>query len=201
MPNQFDEIARILASPMPRRRALGSIGSIMAGGLLAALGVGKAEAQADRGDRGTGENGGQQNGGWVAKICRPACRNGQICCPGTGQPAFCVDPGSTCCGNNACPPGETCCTGNDGRQFCSGPNRTCCGNRACNSNQKCCTSGARAFCVDQAATCCGRHVCRGSQTCCGGFVCCRSNETCCIGRACCGPNEACINGRCRPSRS
>ena len=51
----FDEAARILAGPLPRRQALRRLVGMFAGGLLAAFGSGQAEAA----------------------TCKPACSAGQ----------------------------------------------------------------------------------------------------------------------------
>ena len=46
----LDDIARILASPIPRRQALRLLGGILAGGILSTLGVKQAAAQQESED-------------------------------------------------------------------------------------------------------------------------------------------------------
>src|SRR5205823_1198264 len=46
MENRFDELAKTLAEPMPRRQAFRKIGGIVAGATLAFFGLGKTTAQA-----------------------------------------------------------------------------------------------------------------------------------------------------------
>ena len=73
----FDEAARILASKMPRRRALGRLGALIGGSLMASLGASSAQAQ--------------------TTICKVGsttitCGSGKVCCTTSSKP-FCVSSG------------------------------------------------------------------------------------------------------------
>ena len=72
----FDDISRVLASPMPRRRALKLIVGALAGGSLMASGLGRAEAA-------------------VQVTCTPSTCSaaGSIRC----SERCCCPPGFTCC--------------------------------------------------------------------------------------------------------
>jgi hypothetical protein len=173
MGNLFDDAARILASPLPRRQALKALGRVLTGSLLAAFGVRQAESQSNGGN---------------SSPCRPACGRDQICCPGGGGPAFCIGSGRSCCGKESCGPGSVCCTGPRGSRFCSGEGRRCCGATSCGPAEECCTTGSEPFCALRGATCCGNTSCGRTETCCANTV-------------CCGANQACRSGRCQASRS
>ncbi len=89
--NLFDEIARTLASPMPRRRALGRIlGTLAVAAVPGMLWTSSALAQGKR--------------------CRTnaQCPAGQRCCSGT----ICCPNDQICCGSGTntlcCPPGFVC---------------------------------------------------------------------------------------------
>jgi hypothetical protein len=187
----FDEAARILASPVPRRRALRLLGGALVAAIVGTIGSTRAGAQ----------------------TCSPACLGNQKCCPGFGGgPNFCVAQNRTCCGNTSCAANQTCCGTGPGA-FCRNQNQTCCGSTACNTvqGQVCCGT----FCRAQNQTCCGTATaCSPSQTCCTtapvpfcrsqtqtccGTIACNSNQTCCNNVACCGPNQRCVNSACEAS--
>jgi hypothetical protein len=151
--NAVDEASRILAGTLPRRQALKALTRVLAGSIFAAFG-------------------GQQSFG--QQPCQPACKGGQVCCPGAGgRGPFCIGRNQTCCGSEGCAPTQTCCTGGNGQNFCSSRGGTCCGN-----------------------TSCGR-----THTCCGNRVCCDQNQTCCGNIVCCGQHQTCRRGRCDVSKS
>jgi len=112
--NLFDEIARVLASPMPRRQALGHIIGGLFGAAAIAAWPGRAHA-ADSckkdGDCGTGMFCCNK------KVC---CSSGELCC-GPGANSICCPAGGSCCGNGAnticCQPGEVC-SGNGSKVVC-----------------------------------------------------------------------------------
>jgi hypothetical protein len=115
MGNFFDQAARVIASPMPRRKALKALGGAAAAGILASLGIKTASAQA---------------------ACQPACPTNQFCCT-TGTKPFCRTAKKICCGNGTCPSDQFCCT--DGaKPFCRTAKKTCCGDVACGPDQTCC---------------------------------------------------------------
>lgn len=91
MDHLFDEIARILASPMPRRQAFRLLGGALVGGIVGALGIKQAAAQGASCGNGT-------------------CASGQKCCPGRAGvcTAFCADVQERCCGCVRCPETQRC---------------------------------------------------------------------------------------------
>jgi len=83
----FDEVARILASPMPRRQALRRVIGGLAGAALAtAAWPGNARADNDKTCSTDGD-----------------CKKNESCCNGT-----CCPPGKDCCGNKVCCPHGQC---------------------------------------------------------------------------------------------
>src|SRR5450755_3331039 len=112
MHSLLDDVARILASPLPRRRALKLVSGALAGGILAALDLRPAAAQNDAKPKcpprttkcGTGS------------LC---CSSTQTCCTTSATP-FCATQGKTCCGKTSCSSGQTCCKG-----VCCGKNQVC----------------------------------------------------------------------------
>src|SRR5437879_1010388 len=83
----FDEIARLLASPMPRRRAFRLILQSVGGAALVALGARPALA-----------------------ACDPPCGANLQCCT-VGGGGFCAPTALICCGGGTCNPStQQCCT-------------------------------------------------------------------------------------------
>lgn len=139
MDRLFDEAARILAGPMPRRRAV----AVLGGALLAALLGTDASAQL---------------------TCPGGCPFGSQCCPGQrGANNFCILNSLICCGNSSCNSslGETCCDG-----LCIPSGLVCCGNgngHACNQNNELCCG---TNCCNKSNTiCCGNLNCCGPHAC------------------------------------
>ena len=112
----FDDLARILASPLPRRQALKLFSGALAAGVLGAVGVRRAAAQ--------------------DALCPPAHVCGTNCClltehcckPATRKP-YCIKNTQICCGNTACGPHEVCC-----KTVCCAPGQTCVNGRCSSSN-------------------------------------------------------------------
>ena len=92
----FDEAARILASPIERRRALKLLGGVLVAGIWGT----RASAQA----------------------CTPPCAAGFKCCPGPGGTGsnFCIPVAAICCKNKGCNPDNEICCGN---LQCCGPHQ------------------------------------------------------------------------------
>lgn len=90
-----DDVARILASPIPRRQAFKLVGGALAGAFLSSIGIQRASAAA----------------------CNPACKKNEQCCPGgpggSGSP-FCANQSQICCHGTTCPPGQLCCSTRQG---------------------------------------------------------------------------------------
>jgi hypothetical protein len=91
----FDQIARTLASPMPRRQALGRILGTLAGASLAALvGTGRADNPSDPQPPCGADSDCRPNRTCCAKFCCPNA--GWVCCGGTATSTTGV----------CCPPGQ-----------------------------------------------------------------------------------------------
>src|SRR5437867_4293857 len=82
MDKLFDDISRVLASPVPRRRALRLIFSGLVGTTVAAFGLGTAQAF--------------------------ACPSGQFCCPSNTTCTRCCSNSVVCCNSKCCNPGDAC---------------------------------------------------------------------------------------------
>jgi len=188
MSHILDDIARIIASPMPRRRALQLLGATLAGGIFGSLGVRPIAAQ--QGNQGNQNNqGNQDNQGNKSKNnCGSTnCSKNQVCCNVSPYKAFCATSGKTCCGNTAGDGNHVCCkTGS--QPFLATRGKTCCGNTSCASGQICCTTCSKPFCASKGHTCCGSTTCSSKQFCCNNTV-------------CCDDQQSCVNGRCKASRS
>jgi hypothetical protein len=118
----FDDVARILAKPAPRRQALKLAAGVLAGGFLGALGVKQAAGQ-DANPQTCPA--GYTKCGNKGRCCAP----GKKCCiTGTRAP-FCVpNVNDTCCANTACGPKTVCCSG-----VCCAPRQTCVDGRCSSS--------------------------------------------------------------------
>ncbi len=166
----IDDVARVVASPIPRRQALRFLGGAIATGIFGTLGAKLASAAGC--PRGTTACG---------SVC---CESGKICCNEAGYKPFCATNGKSCCGGNSCDGGHTCCrTGSKPFQVTRG--KACCGNTACNKGSICCTTSSRPFCATGGKKCCGSTACGNGQACCN--------------TVCCAAHQICKNGRCLAS--
>jgi hypothetical protein len=152
-----DDVARILASPIPRREAFTRLTGVLFGGLLGSFGIRSAYAQ--------------QTSSTLPSSCKPACKENETCCGTT-----CINPHTTqCCqpGNTPCPSNQTCCG-----STCIDPKNTqCCtpGNTPCRFPNTCCGG----TCIGPATKCCtpSNTTCSPPKQCCGGV---QPNNTFCI---------------------
>jgi hypothetical protein len=96
MDKLFDQLSRLVASPVPRRQVLRSIGSAVVAAALAPLGIGKPS-------QGPKPQPGSCKPRWVD------CGDGRCC-----------QPNHTCCVDLCCPPSHTCCSGK-----CCNPSQQC----------------------------------------------------------------------------
>ena len=104
MDQLFDNIARILATPMSRRKAVGLVGSALAAAMVAALGVEPVYTEGQVPPIGEC-NPQQEKGG--SKTCRdnggPSCCPPGTCCANTGKArAQCCTKGQCVCANGRC---------------------------------------------------------------------------------------------------
>ena len=207
----FDDLARKLASPMPRQRAL----RLAAGAIVAAAVPGMRPGQAKAQSTVNADDAKcfQQYGAAAPVDCGGmsdgfhwCCRTGPDCC---GNGACCnKDPNvKEVCRNNRCVPeacpsenkcGKDCCTD---QEFCASPRRSLCcarGTDVCAATKAktglCCDprKGEQCCFNETKAACCSRN-----QTCKGGTCTCKSGKPPC-GKKCCEKGEVCSNGTCCP---
>lgn len=183
MSELFDEISRIVGSPIPRRRALKAVGGALIGAVFATSVYRKASS---------------------AQTMSYCCAGPGGSCFSQDEPLFCDPrlpwtqekcevsgyewrPGHSCCSDgHTCPPttsvccGATCC---DLDSICLGD--VCCPtNRVCQNSTLCCPSGT--VCVNNAC-CPTNRVCTNPTT----------NQTiCCSSGRCCGGTKCCPSGVC-----
>jgi hypothetical protein len=92
----FDDLSRVIASEVPRRKMLGMLGAAFGGAVMVSLGLRSAAFAQDSA---------------VLK-----CGSGQIicngkCCSGTCQDGRCCEKGMNHCGYECCPEAFICCSG------------------------------------------------------------------------------------------
>ncbi len=206
----IDDLARTIATPMPRSQALRLIAAIVFSGLLPrrafANTCGQSPCVCPQQDP-TRTKLCCVN---VGAGCLPACcTTSESCCtnhapPGSNLAACCrsneschagicvaCPSGQTGCGSTCCQPGETCGVAADGTSICCPTGQTPCGAMCCQANETCGVG------VDGKPTCgscpsgqslCGNKCCPGPCTnpgspCCGSEIDC--NGTCCeVGSTC-----------------
>jgi hypothetical protein len=189
--NRFDELAKALAGGVTRRRALRALGGGLAGGLLAALGLGKARA-----DNAWGQQ------------CEEYCKSlgahplGQC----VSSCVSCVKLGGTACGVDECCFGaEVCCGGNCGScpegQFldpdtcecvecledtdCPGPGQ-------CHLGGECVRGQCIFPTLANGTPCDDGNACTQHDTCQSG-VCVGGNPVVCAGGRPCDPAVGCVS--------
>ncbi|HEU4656942.1 MAG TPA: hypothetical protein VFR97_05435 [Capillimicrobium sp.] len=171
---RVDALARELAAPISRRRALGVLGAATAAAVLpAAIRPGRALAATGR-----VTPGGPQCG-------HIRCIQEAVCCPGPFGPSQCCPDTKAwrCDSGGACQPTGLC---DDGREYC--------GHAGCCPEGSDCVKGR---CTEPCpprhdrcgSTCCGpREKCEDGRRC----VRCRRGEEAC-GDTCCGKGEFCCD--------
>jgi hypothetical protein len=98
----IDDVARVLATPMSRRKAFARIAGILGGVLLASVpaqAIGPCGICTVNGD------------------CTGVAANNCVSCPGGGS--ICCRPGYACCGTSHCCPNAACCNSQTGTCFSS----------------------------------------------------------------------------------
>ncbi len=158
----IDDISRIIASPIPRRRALRMVSGVVGGGILTFFSLGRARAQEREGcPRNT------------TRCGFNCCTEHEFCCGGTCY-GIGVRDLNTCCGTMLCRnSSQHCCT-----NHCCSHSQTCCGFGCCGERSHCC--GDRT-CCPEARACCSGTCCNPRAICCGG-ACCPEGHFCCSGR-------------------
>jgi hypothetical protein len=211
----IDDLARTIATPMSRSRALRLIGTIVLGGLLprrlrayaVVCGVYPSTCPSDTDPTRTQlcciPNG---PGGSLSTCCKPTeiccttksnrtcCQPGQSCGEGINETAICLScsSGQTPCGSICCAAGETCIAGTNGTSICCASGKSC-GSTCCQPDETC---GVGVDGKPKCGTCppgqtlCGTKCCSGScinpaSGCCGSGIAC--------GKTCCDPGTTCIN--------
>lgn len=185
----FDEFARVLATPMPRRRAIG----LLAGALVSGSLLGPRAARASREDV-CGHPG--------LTVCiaeeYPGTSKPYICCNKTGDSKCCHDVhGAWCCPEDAScgadPTGPNCVS----KPMC-GDGRPKCVNTCCKRDERCVGGTCKKRCQGER---CGSKCCPKGTFCCDPKkgLCCRKGGQCCNaspeGEAdrfiCCPPGARC----------
>jgi len=162
-----DGLSRIIASSIPRRKALRLAVNMVGGGILAYLGLGRTSRALAQDSLPCGRG--------MVRCGRMCCDPSETCC---GEMEICLPPklaaSVSCCGRGLCwKPTQQCCT-----DHCCHKTDTCCGTQCCSSGQACC----HGQCCAPSAVCCGSHCCAPGQVCCNG--------TCYARRP--SPNEPCL---------
>jgi hypothetical protein len=177
------ELARTLATPMSRSRAVKLLGATL---VSAAFPIGRmrpAEAASVAGC--AGKCAGQvkcckQCPGKYGGILFICCAQGQTCrweapsaqykCGRVGcKDATRCKKGERACGDKCCKQGQTCCDG-----------------KCCPADEKCCPSKT---CCKRSSSCCGEKCCSDTQRCCGDHCCRKTNTRC--GKGCCPEGTIC----------
>ncbi len=211
----LDDLARALAEPMPRRRALRIAGAALLGSVIPGLRAGGALASpcgpdtpcssvctAD-GDLGACGTESHNACGQITCRLEGCLHSGEKCCRGGGEAWICNE--TDRCGSLngphcvSCPEerkcGTACCKSDE---FCASRNRELCckkGENGCvvprSAQGICCAPGKQCCANQDGAACCG-----SDQRCKSGRCVCKEGETC--GEHCCKKGETCSNGKCCP---
>lgn len=209
MSELFDELARALTRPMPRRRALRVLGGALVAVAVPGTGALRS-AQAIAGVR---------QSSVLSSVCEKTCSGTfpvPCLCKGPTHGCFeeCGMAGSTCCcykgadGKNAgvaaCPPGTRCGDPRRGESNCMCI-KTCGSPFACCREDQFCANPTVRLCCKHGERGCGRMCCKpneecrriqigtGSQTVCEQK--CPPNRAWCGRNTCCPPRWYCINER------
>jgi len=98
MSTLFDDVSRIIASPVSRRKMLGLIGGAVGGAVLASFGLQAAALD---------ENNNMPKCGTHQTLCgKTCCDPGHACCDGKCCGSKCV-----CCNGRCCDSDDVCCDG------------------------------------------------------------------------------------------
>jgi hypothetical protein len=209
--NTLDEVARSLAEPMTRGRAIKVLGGALLGAAvpgLARTGPARASVTQRAGlnfcGPGTTPCPTPPNccdSGWYCadKPTHACCYNGTEYCVLPDGDATCCEKGNHCahgigcCGKKAfC--GDPCCE--HGGSECLCPRGEVCHKGSCevcpHGKHKC---GDKQCCNPHKEKCCANTCCKKDQGCCG-ELCCDKGQQCCNGNICCFKNEECCGDEC-----
>ena len=179
----FDALARLVAQPAARRRALRALLGGAVAAALTRLGAGEGGAACtDRRRRCSqaGECCGYPGGNVAcARLPRACDRGGDRCCGRTG--ARC-GADCDCCRGFACGAGGYCRANDDGGRGCGGA--------TCANGWSCCRFDGVARCIDpDYLRCCRAGICQRGWDCCG-----QDGKCCEPGWKCCGRGRCCPDG-------
>lgn len=219
-PSAFDDLARSLAQPTSRRRALRIMGAAALAATVPALRP--ARARATPPDC-TGKC--KANEGALCQADLPTCTP-YVCCPAPytccagPASATCCEPGCTCgddgrgfkacqncprckggyfeCGTGCCPPGTTC-AGKGSGYHCCAEGRAPCGPECCGPRERC-ANAAKGVCerCARGREACGNKCCPTTSYCCNeqrGICCDKKRGSCCNtahGFGCCNEPNVCV---------
>jgi hypothetical protein len=181
MSHLIDQLAREVAEPMPRRRAVRIIFGTLAGVAFGATRPPSAQAiictppeyHCDCP---------ASNGLFYRWCCSPNedCK----CIPPPNGGAYCQCNPSHKCGSSCCQVDEFC--GDKASGTCCKQHQVACGKTCCAEGTECANADIEY--------CCGRaeRACQGTST----VSCCSPSEACCNGR-CCAPGLRCHKGKCQ----
>ena len=205
----FDDLARTLASPMPRRRALRLVGATLVA--AAVPGLRSRAASAAGSDCGTEQN-----------PCSKFCKGSGLAACGRESTNDCGQVGCSLQGCYKVAYTECCRAGDEAPWFCPinmcgkvrpeckkcPPDRVC-GTKCCPDDESC-VSPNRSLCCKKGEVlrngkcACMEKLCGGKECCdkkrgemCTNGVCCQKGETGCGGE-CCKPPKHCSKGKCCP---
>ena len=153
----IDDVSRIVASPVSRRKMLGMLSGAIGGAMVASLGL--------------------RTAAFAAAV--PPCKAGQTPCGTTccGSPKVCVN--GICCPAGDVNCGGKCCPGTCTNGLCCGKNTTYCNGKCCAAGNICCNG---VCCTSSQAVCLNGKCCASGIVCNG--VCCNPNQICCEGKKC-----------------
>jgi hypothetical protein len=222
----FDDVSRIIASPISRREAVKRVGGLLTGALFASFRADSAFAHPSASSLTCKKD------QFICGVGKGAtcCAKGQICCTDAANgKAYCCIPGLSCCRGTCCqldaklagvpiaavaagsavsrtgsPGGTSTATGTS----TSGGGTTATAALTCGRGSFTCGTGLGATCCNMGQVCCrdapgGKaYCCNGGYSCCSG-VCCNTSahETCCVGPSvtsfvCCAAGDVCCGGKC-----
>jgi hypothetical protein len=215
----FDDLARALASPMPRRRAVRVIGASLVAIAVPGVSPPRARAFSDECETRSGQLGSfscsrfdRATGKVECKYCgypfqRYQCVD-NTCVDGcetvakaTGKPqrptwSAKTDPNGRPLRFQCCPVPDTIPRDGECLPNCkalNGRGWKQCGNACCPPGQRCRGGRCTTQCSSQREMCGRDSCCLKDEQCCVAGICCAKTEDCC-GYACCGKGQFCCDG-------